>query len=284
MIDLHTHSDCSDGSESPERVAELAAEAGCSAFALTDHDTTEGLLRARARAQELGVECIGGCEISCEFSPGSMHILMYFVSDGVGPLADELTRLRQDRRERNVELVAKLRSQGLDLTEDDVAAQAGGDLSRAGRPHVAAVLMNTGVVSSVQEAFDTLLAKGRPGYVGKGRLAPAQVADLARRSGALAVLAHPLSLGLNPSGLASAVGELAEAGLSGVEAIYGRYSPEERTGLTGLAVANNLVATGGSDFHGRFKPDLSIGSGRGDLDVPDAALASLAALVDRRPG
>lgn len=284
VIDLHTHSDCSDGSESPERVAELAAEAGCSAFALTDHDTTEGLGRAGARASELGIACIGGCEISCEFSPGSMHVLVYFVSEGVGPLADELTRLRQDRRHRNVELVAKLRSQGLNLTEDDVAAQAGGDLSRAGRPHVAAVLMNAGVVGSIQEAFDTLLAKNRPGYVGKGRVTPTQVADLARRSGALAVLAHPLSLGLNPYDLASAVGELAQAGFSGLEAIYGRYSPEERTGLAALAVANNLVPTGGSDFHGRFKPDLSIGSGRGDLDVPDAVLASLSALIDRRPG
>ncbi|MGH9305795.1 MAG: PHP domain-containing protein [Acidimicrobiales bacterium] len=286
MIDLHTHSTCSDGSETPERVAELAHEAGCHAFALTDHDTTEGLGRAARRAAKLGVEFVPGCEISCEFSPGSLHVLVYFVADGHGPLADELVRLRQDRLARNRQLVARLSgpSVGLDITEDDLAAEAGGDLSRAGRPHVATILMRRGVVKSIQEAFDTLLSKGRAGYVGKGRLGPAQVADLARQSGGLAVLAHPLSLGLDPPSLASAVAELASMGFAGIEATYGRYSTTERAGLADLAARNNLVATGGSDFHGQVKPDLAVGAGRGDLAVPTEALVALKRLLERRPG
>jgi predicted metal-dependent phosphoesterase TrpH len=278
MVDLHSHSTVSDGSDPPARIPELAAAAGCSAVALTDHDRLDGLAEARATAEALGVELVPGCEVSCEWAPGTLHVLVYFVEPGEGPLQDELTRLQNDRAERNRRMVERLSAAGLPVTMDELDAEAGG--VGAGRPHMAAILVRKGVVGSVQEAFDRYLARGRPAYVSKARLSARTVAEEARGSGGVAVLAHPLSLQLNEAELASTVAELADVGLSGLEALYGRYSPEERAGLADVAKRHGLATTGGSDYHGTFKPDLSVGTGQGDLCVPDSTLVTLA---ERRP-
>jgi predicted metal-dependent phosphoesterase TrpH len=276
VIDLHTHSSVSDGSDTPERIAELAAAAGCSAVALTDHDRLDGVTAAAGRAADLNVGFVGGCELSCEFG-GTMHVLVYWLDPEPGPLQDELLRLQAAREDRNRRLAARLAEQGLPITYDEMVAEAGG--VGVGRPHVAALLLRKNVVSSIQEAFDTWLAKGKPGYVNRERLTPDVALKLAAASGGVAVLAHPLSLGLEGAALESIVGELAQLGLAGLEAIYGRYTVDERAGLLDLAKRHNLVATGGSDYHGTYKPDLFIGTGRGDLEVPDLALEHLA---DRR--
>jgi len=272
-VDLHTHSTVSDGSDPPERIAELAVAAGCAAVALTDHDRLDGIAAARSRATELGIELIPGCELSCMVDRGTLHVLVYFIEPGDGPLQDELVRLQTIRDQRNVQLADRLLELGLPVTHDELVSEAGG--TGAGRPHAAAVLVRKGVVASVQEAFDVWLARGRPAYVEKERLTPARAVELARASGGLAVLAHPLSLELEPADLDRCVAELAAMGLSGIEATYGRYSPDERAGLVALAARHDLVATGGSDHHGTYKPDLRVGVGRGDLDVPESALADL---------
>jgi 3',5'-nucleoside bisphosphate phosphatase len=275
VIDLHTHSTVSDGSDRPGEVAELAAAAGCSAFALTDHDRLDGLAEARQSAARLGVEVVAGCEISCEWEGGTFHLLTYFVEEGSDPLASELTGLQEARDDRNPVMVARLAELGLPITMTEVEAEAGG--SGVGRPHMAAVLVRNGAVASVQEAFDRYLAKGRPGYLDKRKLGVAEALALGRASGGVPVVAHPLSLGLEPAELDRHLGELAGLGLGGVECLYGRYSPEERAGLADIARRLDLVVTGGSDHHGRYKPDLQVGVGRGDLEVPDSALADLAA-------
>ncbi|MCU1450228.1 MAG: dnaE2, partial [Acidimicrobiales bacterium] len=267
MLDLHTHSTVSDGSDAPERIPELAHAAGCTAVALTDHDRLDGLDVAERRAGELGVGFVRGCEISCEVPRGTMHVLIYFVDGDGGTLGEELRRLQEARDERNVRMLARLSQElGLPITPEEVEQEAGG--SGIGRPHVAAVLVRKGVVRTIQEAFDRFLAKGRPGYVEKTRLLPQQAIAEARRSGAVPVLAHPLSLGLEPQDLDRLTGELAGEGLAGLEAVYGRYSSTERAGLAELARRHDLVATGGSDHHGTYKPDLQVGVGRGDLQVP----------------
>ena len=280
MIDLHTHSTCSDGTDPPERVVELAVTAGCSAVALTDHDTLSGLPRAMARAQELGITLVPGCEVSCAYGRGSAHVLVYFAEADDGPLQVELAALRRDRVARNRELADRLRTLGLDVTYEEIVAQAAGEQS-AGRPHVAAVLVRHGYAESIPDAFDRWLGTGAPAYVPKARLEPGALAAAARASGAVAVLAHPLTLGLDAGELDTAVGHLAEAGFAGIEAHYGRYSPETRAELVALAGRHDLVATGGSDYHGDVKAGLSVGTGEGDLAVPDGALE---ALVARRPG
>jgi predicted metal-dependent phosphoesterase TrpH len=274
VIDLHTHSTVSDGSDAPARIPELAAASGCSAVALTDHDRQDGVAAAAARAAELGVELVPGVEISCEH-PGAMHLLVYFLHPGEGPLQDQLVRLQRARDRRNHRIAARLQALGLPVTYDEIEQEAGG--MGAGRPHVAAILVRKGVVATVQEAFDVWLAKGRPAYVDKERLSPQDALRLAAGSGAVSVLAHPLSLGLSPGETESAVAELAASGLGGLEAVYGRYTPEERTALGELARRHGLAVTGGSDHHGTFKPDLQVGIGRGDLQVPDELLDELRA-------
>jgi predicted metal-dependent phosphoesterase TrpH len=272
VIDLHTHSTVSDGSDTPEQVVDLAVNAGLSAVALTDHDRLDGVAAARKRAHAAGIELVSGCEISCQH-PGTMHMLVYFLEPGEGPLQDELARLQVARDNRNQRLVARLSELGLPVTAEELSEEAGG--GGAGRPHVAAVLVRKGLASSVQDAFDRWLAKGRPAYLEKERLEPVSAIRLARASGALPVLAHPLSLGLSPRDLERTVRELAEAGLVGLEAIYGRYKQAERAPLAVMAAHANLAVTGGSDHHGTYKPDLTVGTGQGDLHVPDGALAAL---------
>lgn len=269
MIDLHTHSSVSDGSDLPARIPELAAAAGCRAVALTDHDRLDGLAEAGRRAAELGIELVPGCELSCHHD-ATMHVLVYFVEAGEGPLQEELIGLQKARTNRNRKLADLL---GLDL--DEVAAHAGGE--GVGRPHFAQVLVDHGRATTIQDAFDRFLAKGQAGYIEKDRLTPERALALAIASNGLPVLAHPLSLGLEPAALDRQVGQLVQLGLAGIEATYGRYRPDERAELVDLAARHGIVATGGSDHHGTFKPDLQVGIGRGDLDVPDAALEQLKA-------
>ncbi len=280
MIDLHTHSRVSDGTDPPARVVELAAEVGCSALSLTDHDSLGGLAEARARAAELGVTLVPGCEVSCvPVGTGGLHVLVYFVDDETSPLGEELTRLRADRQSRNAALVERLVDLGVPISYEDVVAEAGSEAG-VGRPHFAAAMVRAGTVESVDEAFDRYLANGRPAYVSKARLTAADVIGLAGASGGVAVVAHPLSWGLEEPDLATAISRLAAEGLVGIECVYGRYSPDQRSRLGQLARRFGLVATGGSDYHGAAKPDLAVGTGTGDLRVPDRVVDQLAA---RRP-
>jgi len=279
VIDLHTHSTASDGTDPPETIPELAAAGGCGAVALTDHDTVVGLDTAGRRAAQVGVELIRGCEVSCAFSGASTHVLVYFIDRDESPLHDELERLREDRVRRNRQLAERLESLGILLTYDEAVGLASREDS-LGRPHFAQLLVAKGAAESIPDAFDRWLGQGRPAYVPKARLHPGELARVARASGAVCVLAHPLTLDLPPNELEGAVAELAELGFSGLEAHYGSYRPEQRRELVALAGRHDLVATGGSDYHGTVKTGLSIGSGRGDLDVPDEALEQLAA---RRP-
>jgi predicted metal-dependent phosphoesterase TrpH len=277
VIDLHTHSDRSDGSEPPERVVSLAHDVGCRAVALTDHDTLGGLPAARSRADELGIRLVPGCEVSCvPIAGGGIHVLVYFVDDPTSPLGLELTRLRADRLARNLALAERLQQLGIPVTMAMAAAHAG-TVEGVGRPHFARAMVDVGAVSSLDEAFERYLANGAAAYVPKGRLTVADVCRLARDSGGVAVLAHPYTVGLDGPDLAAAVAAMAADGLAGLESVYGRYSPRQRTDLGNLARRFGLVATGGSDFHGVSKPDVYVGTGTGDLSVPDRVLDRLEA-------
>ena len=276
MIDLHTHSTISDGTDSPAEIVALGAGAGLAALALTDHDTLDHLPEARAAADARGLRLVPGCEISCELdgrAPGSMHLLVYFVDEAPGPLRDRMGGLQAGRVERNDQILESLQSHGIGVTHDEVLAKAGP--GSVGRPHIARVLMEKGYVGSIQEAFDRWLAKGKPAYFERVRLRPEESIELAHASGGVTVVAHPGSLDLDPGPLAELVAALAAAGLDGLECEYGRYTSEERTAYAELAARHGLAATGGSDYHGENKPDLRVGVGRGDLAVPDELLEEL---------
>ncbi len=273
MIDLHTHSRFSDGSDSPQAIIELAKAAGCLCVALTDHDRVDGVEIARARAEELGLGFVPGVEISCIYKTGTFHLLAYFLEPIQGPLQDRLADIQNARTDRNRLLAAKLIEAGFPISWDELIEEAGG--LNLGRPHFAAVMLRKGIVASIQEAFDKYLAKGRPFYVPKVLLTPKEAIELAVSSNALPVLAHPKSLETQESELPSYLRELKEYGLVGVESYYGRYSKNERSSLAQLAGSLSLVATGGSDYHGTYKTGLSIGTGEGDLEVPDSVLTEL---------
>lgn len=271
-VDLHTHSNASDGSDPPATVVALAADAGLSAVALTDHDNLDGIAEAAAAGAALGIEVIPGTELSVEWEGGPMHLLVYFI-DGAGPLEDAMATIRNGRSERNLRLVDRLQGLGMDISYHDVAAEAGG--SGVGRPHFAAVMVAKGYVDDIPEAFDRYLASGRPGYEPRMRLAATTAIDLARQSGGVPVVAHPHTIGVGADDYNRAFRELAQAGLGGIECYYAEYSPDLRDHLASVATDLGMVATGGSDYHGAYKAGIAVGVGRGDLAVPDHALDAL---------
>jgi len=256
----------------------LAARAGLSAMALTDHDTLEGIGEARAACAHAGIDFVPGVELSIDVPDGRMHMLAYFLEPGDGPLQDELAALRSARDSRNEEIVSRLAALGLDdVTLDDVVAESGGGV--VGRPHIGAVLVTRGHADSMADAFDRWLAEGRPGYVPRRRLDAPTAIRLARESGAVPVVAHPHTLAVSSDGYARAFTDLAAFGLQGIECHYAEYAPPLREHLAGIAGDLGLVATGGPDYHGRYKPGLAVGVGRGDLSVPDDVVDQIRARI-----
>ena len=280
MIDLHTHTTASDGTLSPRQLVQAAAAVGLSAIAVTDHDTTAGLEEALDEAGPSGVRVVPGVEISIEFRgprvggrPGWLHLLAYFLPAG-GLLAGKLERLQRWRRERNGLMVEKLRRLGMDITLEQVAALSGG--GQVGRPHFARALLEAGYVDNLQQAFDRYLKKGAAAYVDKQRLTIDQALQLVRGDGAVAVLAHPFSLGLGDEELSERLARWRWLGLAGMEVEYPEHDSDLRRRLHRLAAHHQLVATGGSDFHGTNKDGIELGRGHdGNISVPDEVLAEL---------
>lgn len=273
LIDLHTHTTHSDGSATPEELIESAALMRARAVAITDHDTITAIKKARVAAERFGVELVAGVEISAEFSPGTMHILGYCFDEGSAALQKKLDELRRARERRNPEIASRLRSLGFDISYDEVEQIAGNEI--VGRPHFARLMVGRGYVASIQEAFDMFLRKGAPAYVEKERPSPEESIAVIHEAGGIAVLAHPYQLNLGSSEEEALVSELAALGLDGVEALYSRLRPSERERYVAIAARHGLLVTGGSDYHGSFKPDISIVTGLGDLEVPYSLLEAI---------
>jgi predicted metal-dependent phosphoesterase TrpH len=271
-IDLHLHSNRSDGTDPPARIVELAVAARLDAIALTDHDTLEGIDEARSAAGDR-IRLVPGVELSVEWPTGAMHLLGYWTEPGTGPVEERLAELRRDRNRRNAEIVAALVDLGIDITIDEILAEAGG--SSVGRPHIAAVLLRKRAVTSIAEAFDRYLARGRPAYRPRLRLDAVEATRLIHEAGGVASVAHPHTVATSAADFAAAFEAFAETGIDGVECHYAEYAPDQRRHLASTAERLGLVPTGGSDYHGGHKPGLTVGSGRGDLHVPADVLDRL---------
>jgi 3',5'-nucleoside bisphosphate phosphatase len=273
LVDLHTHSTASDGSLSPRDLVAYAKKKGAAALSLTDHDTIDGLAEAATAGIEYGVEVIPGLEISAQYKGGTMHILGYYPNLSDSSLNQELQRLQQARRDRNPKIVEKLRALGIPISFDQVQALAKGQI---GRPHIARLLLQKGVVSSQDEAFQKYLAKGAPAYVDKFRFPPHKALALIHKAGGIPVLAHPFTLNC-PSlkDLYVLVKALKENGLSGIEVLYPGHSAEQTRDYFSLVKELKLVYTGGSDFHGNNRENLNILTGHGDLKVPYETVENL---------
>lgn len=278
-VDLHTHSTASDGSDPPERIVELAAERHLTAVALMDHDTLEGIPAARRAAERVGMPLISGVELSVLWPTGTMHMLAYFLEPGPGPLQDRLTELQKGREARNGLIVEALNGLDIEITIEEVEEESGG--GSIGRPHIAAILVRKGAAHSMADAFDRYLADGRPAYRPRQRLEAAEAAALTKASGGVAVVAHPHTVAGRSEGFAEAFESFKGIGVSGIECYYSEYAPDIRRRLASIAADFGLIATGGSDYHGTYKPGLELGTGRGDLAVPDAAYEALLAARSR---
>ncbi len=291
MIDLHCHSTCSDGTDTPGRLAELAAAAGLTAVALTDHDTVAGFAEFDRACGARGIRAVRAAEISCLEEDTSLHVLCYFISEDEDSALRRLLRtLSEDRATRNDELLARLADLGYGrVTMAEVRAEAGDDVASTGRPHVADALLRLypGSFASRQAVFDELLGRTGRAYVRKAHVSVEAASAAAAADGAVTVLAHPLSslmsdvradartLDAISTRVAPVLERLAARGLSGVECYYSRHDPLETGLLVELAAEHGLVATGGSDYHGSNKPDIALGVGTGSLAVPDGLLDPL---------
>jgi len=262
-VDLHCHSTASDGTLSPAEVVQLARRTGLTALALTDHDTVGGVAEAAAEAAKVGLDFLSGIEISAEIpAPATLHILGYGV-DPTSPALVELTRqLIEGRDNRNPRIIAKLNEMGVAVTMDEWHAEANGGV--LGRPHLAAVLLRKGYVSSIKDAFNKYLGQGSPAYADKEKLTSRQALEMIRASGGLPVLAHAAQLRTeNDAQLDTLVRGLVDQGLAGIEVFHSDHDAGWVAKTMALAQRYDLLKTGGSDFHGTNKKDIDLGLARG---------------------
>ncbi|MBN1882897.1 MAG: PHP domain-containing protein [Deltaproteobacteria bacterium] len=267
MIDLHTHTTASDGTFSPAALVRLAAEKGLTALSVTDHDTIDGIAAARYQAQKSGVAFVSGIEISAQFtSDGTMHILGYCLDEKDRGFQESLQFLKDARKERNPKIIERMNDAGISITLGDVLAESGG--GEVGRPHFARALVKKGHAASIADAFERYLSKGAPCYVDKTRLSPADSIALILRAGGVPVLAHPGSLNLSWEELEELVRKLVGWGMMGIECFYSTHTPEDTGRYLATVEAFGLVATGGTDFHGKNRPKTKLGTGLGDLSIP----------------
>lgn len=272
-IDLHTHSTVSDGTYTPAELVRYAKDKGLRAIALTDHDNIDGIEEAQRVGGEIGVEVIPGVELSADFTEGAMHLLGLFIDRTPPSFLRRLAVFQAARRERNPKIVKKLQEMGFKITEEEVTAAARG--GQAGRPHFARVLMEKGYVHSITEAFEKYIGDRGPAYVKKPQPSPEECIALIHEANGVAVLAHPNTIHLPDQRLSALFDRLLKAGLDGVEVYYSTHTPEETARYERLADEWSLAKTGGSDFHGKHKPQINLGVGRGNLHVPYSLLEDL---------
>lgn len=270
-IDLHVHSNASDGTFSPSDLVNYAEKKELYAFALTDHDTVDGVEEALKAAEGKTVKVIPGIEISAE-NPGytDLHILGLNVNDKSQEFLTIVERCRKSRDERNEKMIEKVRELGLPLTVE-IMKERFGDASLT-RAHFARYMMEEGFVTSKEEAFARYLNPGKPCYVPREKISPQMAIELILQAGGHPVLAHPLLYKMGKERLRETILKLKHYGLQGIEGIYSLNSPADDRDLKVLSEELGLFLTGGSDFHGSNKPNIDLGTGKGNLRIPKKLL------------
>jgi len=273
-VDLHLHTTASDGTLTPPEMVRRAAQRGLKYIAVTDHDSVDGIPEALAAAAAFpGLTCIPGIEISTEVETGEAHVLGYFVDYRDAGLNRRMHRIQESRERRAERMVAKLNDLGLTLDITRVRELAGN--GSVGRPHVAAAMLEKGYIRKFAEAFDKYIGRDGPAYVPRDKITPLEAVEVILNARGLPVLAHPFTVGA----VAPMVAELAAGGLAGLEVYYAEHSPEQVGEYNALAAEHNLIATGGTDFHGiatRVEPDI------GEVMIPATVIRDLMALAAAR--
>ena len=281
-VDLHVHSSASDGTVMPAELPAMAAAAGLSALALTDHDTVDGLEKFLARQQEFpDVELIGGVELSSSCGARELHIVGLFIDHKNRQLLDFLQCMKAERIARAEAMISKLRTLNYQVSWDDLA-EAGMTGDVPGRPHFAQVLVKKYNFPDTKSVFDRLLKRGCGGFVPRQLPPPEDVIKIIKAAGGTAVWAHPFSSRSNENNFISrTIRTLQDHGLDAIEAYYSEYTDTKTATALRMAKEYHLAVSGGSDFHGSIHPDIQLGCGRGNLHVPDSVLSEL--LETRRP-
>jgi predicted metal-dependent phosphoesterase TrpH len=271
LIDLHSHTNESDGSCSPAQLIEEAVRSGVAVLGVTDHDTFAGYDQAKTAAASRGLALICGIELSTKLHGKSVHLLGYFLEADAPPeFRNWVLDLQASRRERNVRLAARLQELGFDITLEEAEARGRG---MTGRPHFAQIMVEKGYVRDLRQAFDDYLDESAKGYVWRREPQFAEGVARIREAGGIASLAHPIRVNGDVPAL---MPELCDAGLNALEAYHSDHGPAETGTYLGLARHYGLLVTGGSDFHGAVKPGVKLGSGYdGNLRIPEDLLDHL---------
>ena len=264
MIDLHSHTNESDGTCSPAQLVEEAVRAGVRVLGITDHDTLGGFDKAVPAGREAAIELVCGIELSTKLHGQSVHLLGYFLEQdgGLAEFRTWVLDMQESRRDRNIRLVARLQELGFDITLAEAEARGRG---MTGRPHFAALLVEKGYVSSYREAFDDYLDESAKGYVYRREPQFAEGVERIRKAGGIASLAHPVRVRGDVPAL---MPELCAAGMNAIEAYHSDHTGQDTKLYLELAERYGLMVTGGSDFHGTAKPGVKLGTGSGNLQIP----------------
>ena len=273
ICDLHCHSTFSDGTLTPTELVSLAEKQGLSALALTDHNTSKGLAKFIEAGKNSSVEPIAGCEFSTDWEGHELHIVgLFFDESKWAEVEDYVELLNIAKKNSNIRLIKSLNNAGYEITYDEVASST--NANEFNRAHVAKVLVSKGYAASMNDAFKNILSESIGHYIPPKRLGAITTVKFIKHNGAAAILAHPF-LNLNYEELEKFLPEAKVAGLDGIETFYSKFSEEETRLAKELAKRFDLYESGGSDFHGSNKPDIQLGSGRGNLEIPYEILENL---------
>ena len=271
-IDLHVHSTASDGTFTPTELVSEAKRCGLSTFALTDHDTVDGVSEALAVGKTSGLEVVPGVELSTE-----IHVVGLFIDPTNTELQAELAKFRDNRDNRNLKMVEKLQEEGFQITAEDLY-RLNPDTVVA-RPHIARYLVDSGQVKDLKTVFDKYIGDGCKCYVDRYKITPMQAVSLIHQASGIAILAHPCLYKMKRAELTAMIEELVDAGLNGIEAVYSCNQGSDEKDFREIAEKYQLLLSGGSDFHGANKPYIHLGSGKGNMTVPYEFLEAMKATI-----
>ena len=272
-IDLHIHTNASDGTDAPAEAVEKARTLGLEAIALTDHDTVSGVAEAVRAGEQLGVEVVPGIEVSSDYRDNNIHVLGYFIDPEADALRQVMDWIRVERIARNEYVVNKMADDGFDISMEELRRMYPDAV--LGRPHMAEFLVKKGYVSSIREGFALYLGEGKKYYLPKRRISLARAVDTILASGGLAVLAHPLQYRYPLEEVIEMIEYARSLGVKALECYYSEHSPEDERWLLARAEEYGLGVSGGSDYHGTRKTHIAMGRGMGNLAIPRRVLDEL---------
>lgn len=282
-VDLHLHTDKSDGTLSPEALVKLAAAQRIKTIAITDHDTIDGVDVGVKEGEKRNLNVIPGIEISSKYTNGMLHILGFGVNIGARQFLENLSRFQNIRKNRNIKIISKLHALGIEVSLDEILSN-NPMIKSLGRPHIASVLIKKGVVKNMNQAFTQYLGKNGKAFVGKDVLEPEETICLIHNAGGKAILAHPSTLNLTGGLFIDYIQMLKHKGLDGIEVYSSSHEPDQIQFYKNICLRYDLLISAGSDFHGSIKKNVSIGICNGGNRASENMISNelIALAVDNR--